>query len=236
MTGRPFRTTRRLSNLQQGNLGWYRIKAQATGPVRVDIYDEIGFMAVSAQNFIGELAEVDGDIELHLNSPGGDVFDAIAIYNSLKQRPGTVSVVVDALAASAASFIAQAASPGMLAMAPHSQLMIHDGFGVAIGNAADMREMAGLLDKASDNIAGIYADRSGKPAAQWRDAMREQTWYQDQEAVDAGLADKILGQDSPKNAWDLSIFNGLETTPVSDSNDPGFGEIIREAFARKEGS
>lgn len=202
---RPMRTTRR-TNLQQGRPGWYRIKAQATGPAQVTIYDEIGFLGVSADAFMRELAQIPGDIELHLNSPGGDVFDGIAIFNQLKQRPGVVSVVVDGLAASAASFIAQAASPGHLAMAPHSQLMIHDGFGMSIGNAADMREMADLLDKTSDNIAGIYADRTGKPAAYWRDKMRAETWLDDREAVAEGLADYVLGQEPVRNGWDLSVY------------------------------
>lgn len=204
--GRPLRTTRQVSNLQ-ARPGWYRIRAQAGGPAQVSIYDEIGMLGVSADALLRDLAGIDGDIELHLNSPGGDVFDGIAIYNTLKQRPGVVAVVVDGLAASAASFIAQAASPGHLAMAPHSQMMIHDGFGMAIGNAADMRQMAGLLDKASDNISRIYADRSGKPADYWRGKMREETWLDDHEAVAEGLADSIVGQDPPvRNAWDLSVY------------------------------
>jgi len=206
MDKRPLRTTRRLSNLQRA--GWYKVVRNATGPARVSVYDEIGMFGVSAQDFVNELGGLPGDIELHVNSPGGDVFDGIAIYNALRQHPGTVSIVVDGLAASAASFICQAASPGELAMAPHSQLMIHDGFGMAIGNAADMREMAGLLDKASDNIASIYSDRTGQPAETWRTAMRTETWYSDREAVDAGLADKILGEEAPGSAWDLSVYNG----------------------------
>jgi ATP-dependent Clp endopeptidase proteolytic subunit ClpP len=237
---RPFRTTRRLTNLQHGP-SWYRISNKTAGPARVDIYDEIGFLAVSAQDFIRDLAEIDGDIELHLNSPGGDVFDGIAIYNNLKQRQGSVSVVVDGMAASAASFIAQAASPGLLAMAPHSQQMIHDGFGMGIGNAADMRALAGLLDKASDNIAGIYADRTGKPASYWRDQMREETWYSDAEAVAIGLADKILGQ-NVANAWDLSVFEhspGPAGPRLSKTkHDPGpdwdpgaFHQAFKEALA-----
>jgi ATP-dependent Clp endopeptidase proteolytic subunit ClpP len=218
MSNRPLRTTRsNVTNLQQ-RPGWYQIKAQAAGPARVDIYDEIGFMAVSADSFIRDVAAISGDIELHLNSPGGDVFDGIAIYNNLRQRPGRVSVVVDGLAASAASFIAQAASPGCLAMAPHSQMMIHDGFGMAIGNAADMRQMAGLLDKASDNIAGIYADRSGKPAAYWRDKMRAETWLDDHEAVAEGLADHVLGQEQPQNAWDLSVYLNAPVVVNADGN------------------
>src|SRR5262249_29690020 len=147
---------------------------------------------------------VPGDIEMHINSPGGDVFDGIAIYNQLRHRQGQVAVIVDGLAASAASFIAQAASPGQLGMSPHSQMMIHDGFGMSIGNAADMRQMADLLDKASDNIAGIYADRTGKPAEYWRNLMRSETWLSDSEAVAEGLADYVVGQGEPSARWDLS--------------------------------
>lgn len=208
--GRPLRTTRKVANLRE-RPGWYSIKAAAKVAgqpevTQVSIYDEIGMLGVSADSLLRDLADVQGDIELHLNSPGGDVFDGIAIYNTLRARPGQVAVVVDGLAASAASFIAQAASPGCLAMAPHSQMMIHDGFGMAIGNASDMREMADLLDKASDNISRIYADRTGKPASYWRDKMRAETWLDDHEAVAEGLADHVVGQEQPRNSWDLSVY------------------------------
>ncbi len=208
MDNRPFRTTRRLQNFGSGQkLDWYRITNKSSSPVRVDIFDEIGYMGQTAQDFIRDISGVSGDVDLHISSPGGDIFEGVAIYNSLKQRKGTVSVVVDGLAASAASFIAQAASPGQLKMAPHSQLMIHEGYAAAIGDSNDMRKMADLLDKASDNIASIYAERSGKPADYWRSAMRSETWYSDAEAVSAGLADGILGQDPPQNTWDLSVYN-----------------------------
>jgi len=93
-------------------------------------------------------------------------------------------------------------------MAPHSQMMIHDGFAMGIGNAADMRELADQLDKASDNIASIYAERTGKPADHWRAMMRSETWLSDSEAVAAGLADRVQGADSgPQDGWDLSVYN-----------------------------
>ncbi len=206
---RPMRSTRRLQNLTSTAPRWWSIQNAATAgePTMVSIYDEIGFFGVSAGDFLADLAGVQGDIDLHINSPGGDVFDAIAIHNTLKARKGTVAVTIDGLAASAASFIAQAASPGKLFMAPHATMMIHDGFAAGIGNAADMRELADQLDSASDNIASIYAARSGKPAAYWRAKMKATTWYNDQEAVDDGLADSVVGQETPKNQWDLTVFN-----------------------------
>lgn len=224
--GRPLRSTRRMSNLQRAS--WYTIKNQAEdakGPLQVYIFDEIGFWGVSASDFIGDLTHAgDGDVEMHINSPGGDIFDGIAIFNLLKSRSGLVSVVVDGLAASAASFIAQAASPNQLFMAPHSQMMIHDGFAMAIGNAADMRETAALLDKASDNIASIYAERSGRDQAYWRERMRDESWYDAQEAVDAGLADAVKGQvEGANNTWNLQIYNHFRPLSASNNHAPFSG-------------
>jgi ATP-dependent protease ClpP protease subunit len=206
---RPLRSTRRLQNLHGAPTKWWKIenKGKSDVPTLVSIYDEIGFYGISAGEFLAELSGINGDLDVHISSPGGDVFDAIAIYNQLKSRRGSVAITIDGLAASAASFIAQAASPGMLEMAPFSTMMIHDGFAAGIGNAADMRDLANQLDAASDNIASIYAERTGKSADYWRAKMKSTTWYKDSEAVADGLADRISGQDDPKNTWDLSVFN-----------------------------
>ena len=213
MDRKPFRTTRPLASLQQGRNEWYRIKAKADGPTQVHIFDEVGYFGVTAGNFAADLAGIKGDIEVHLATPGGEVFDGIAIYNALKSHDGLVRVVVDSLAASIGSVIAMAADPGNLIIAKNASVMIHDGFSMGIGNASDLRELADLLDRTSDNIASIYADRTGKPAADWRQAMLAETWYVGQEAVDAGLADFVQGAE-PEDAapaklaatWDLSIF------------------------------
>lgn len=208
------RSARRLSNLAQQpqRASWYRVIRNDAGPTRVDIYDEIGgswlFGGVSAVDFVNELAQIAGDIEVHVNSPGGDVFDGMAIYNSLAQRPGNVTVVVDGLAASAASFIAMAGRTRV--MAPGSMMMIHDASGVCMGNSADMRDLADVLDKVSDSIAGIYASATGR-ADGWRDAMQRETWYTADEAVAAGLAHKLAEQPAPDalaamSRFDLSAF------------------------------
>ena len=206
---RPMRSTRRLSNSLGQRPAWYHIANSVAGvPTQVSIYDEIGFFGVAAGEFMADLKGINGDIELHINSPGGDVHDGLAIYNQLKQRAGTVAVVIDGLAASAASFIAQAASPGKLQVAPHAQMMVHNGFSMAIGDANDLRKTADLLDMITTEIASIYAERSGKPVDFWLAQMAAETWYTDQKAVDTGLADSILGQDAPAKAdWDLSVYN-----------------------------
>lgn len=169
---------------------WYRIENSAD-LTQVHVYDDIGNGGVSAKSFLADLAGIKGPIELHLSSGGGEVFDGIAIYNSLKQR-GNVAIVIDSLAASIASVIAMSADTGKLSIARNATMMIHDGFGMTVGNAADMRQMADLLDKTSDNIATIYAERTGRPANEWREAMKTETWYSADEAVNAGLADRVL--------------------------------------------
>jgi ATP-dependent protease ClpP protease subunit len=184
------KTTRTIANLKAGRNDWYRIVKNQADPSRtsVSIYDEIGWFGVTATDFIDELKNISGPIDLHLNSPGGEVWDGIAIHAYLVDR-GNVTTYVDSLAASIASVIAMAGTE--IVMGRNASLMIHDGFGMVVGNAADMREQADLLDRVSDNIASIYADRTGKPVADWRAAMLAETWYIGQEAVDAGLADRL---------------------------------------------
>src|SRR5690606_4620718 len=136
-----------------------------------------------------------GPLHVKINSPGGDVFDGIAIYNMLADYNGPVTVTVDGLAASAASFIAMAGSTVQMNRA--AQMMIHDASGFAFGNAADMRAMAALRAQVSDTAAGIYAARTGRPVDELRDAMLTETWYTAQAAVDAGLADEMIPHPAP---------------------------------------
>ncbi|HEY6276017.1 MAG TPA: head maturation protease, ClpP-related [Streptosporangiaceae bacterium] len=201
--------------------GWYRIQNAASGPARVDIYDEIGADpwggGVSASAFAADLAKVEGDVEVHINSPGGNVFDGLAIYNALASRPGNVTTVVDGLAASAASFVAQAGRSRVIS--PGAMVMIHDAQGMALGDAATMRETADLLDKASGNLAGIYAAHTGRPAGGWRDAMRAETWYTADEAVEAGLADRLAERPAAKSAAALAAKWAAELRNVAPRED-----------------
>ncbi|WP_101791022.1 head maturation protease, ClpP-related [Nonomuraea indica] len=191
---------------------WYRITNRADGATEVAIYDEIGWFGVGASEFINEVRNISAsEITVRLSSPGGDVFDGIAIHNALRAHPAKVTVHVDGLAASIASVIALAGD--RVVMQPHSQMMIHDASSMCYGQAADMRELADRLDRQSDNIAGVYAERAGGTVAEWRDRMRGETWFTADEAVAAGLADEVAPrrneEDSPPqvaNAWDLSRF------------------------------
>lgn len=201
---------------------WYRITNQAGGaPTQVNIYDEISWWGISADEFVRDLAGIKGAIEVHINSPGGDAFDGITIFNALAARPG-VTTVVDGLAASAASVIAMAGEKRL--MCPGSMMMIHDALAMCMGNAADMRETAVLLDKVSDNVASVYAASTGKPAAEWRSVMVAEGWYTAQEAVDAGLAHQLAERDAPGQedavaaSFDRRIFAGWQQPQSADGD------------------
>lgn len=205
---------------------WFKVTADAAGgSTRLDLYDEIGFWGVTAADFRTAMEGITTDqIDMHINSPGGDVFDGIAILNLLRAHPASVNVTVDGLAASAASFIAMAGDT--VAMMPNSEMMIHDASGLCIGNATDMTEMATLLNRVSNNIASVYASRGGKTAADWRTTMQGEQWYSADEAVDAGLADSVVELPAKKaaktNAWNLSFYayQGRDTAPAPQTPAP----------------
>jgi ATP-dependent Clp endopeptidase proteolytic subunit ClpP len=183
---------------------WYRIENKAaTNQASVYIYDEIGFWGVTAQDFAAELNGVNAStMDVHINSPGGEVYDGLAIYNAIKQHKATVTIYIDGLAASAASFIAQAGDSVVIAR--NAEIIIHDAMGAVFGNASEMAEMVKSLDRVSENIADIYAQRAGGTVSSWREAMKAETWYTAKEAVAAGLADKMTDADSgedAQNAW-----------------------------------
>jgi ATP-dependent protease ClpP protease subunit len=175
---------------------WWRIAGADTDRAEVFIYGAISdwYGDVNAADFVKALAEITSPaIDLRVNSPGGLVFDAVAIYTALQQHTARVDVRIDGIAASAASFIAQAGDT--ITIAKPARMMIHDAQGFTIGGPAEHREMLNLLDDLSDMIAEIYADRAGGTVADWREPMKATTWYSAAAAVESGLADTIAGAD-----------------------------------------
>lgn len=172
---------------------WYRItNAASQDEAEVMLYDEVGgWYGATADQFIADLRGVTApNLRVRINSPGGSVFEGIAIANALRSHPANVTIQVDGIAASIASVIAMAGD--RIEMAPNTMLMIHDASGVCLGNAADMEEMAELLDLISDNIADAYAARAGGTREQWRERMKAETWYLPEDAVENGLADEAI--------------------------------------------
>lgn len=158
--------------------------------VKLMLYDEISWWGIKAEDFINKINEVkDKTIHLHINSPGGSVFDGTAIYNALKQHKSKVIVHIDGLAASIASVIAMAGDE--IQMSDNAFLMIHEPYSLVIGTADDMRKEADLLDKVNGTIAQTFVNKTGKTAEEIKDFMAAETWFTAQEAFDAGFIDVI---------------------------------------------
>jgi len=156
----------------------------------IDAYGE--WWGMSAKEFAASLDALPTHIttiQLMINSPGGDAFDGVAMVNLLRAHQARTVAVVQGIAASAASFIATATDE--LVMAPNSTLMIHDAWGMCVGNADDMLSMGAVLDQLSGNIADIYAAKSGKSTDDMRALMRAETWFTADQAVEIGLADSV---------------------------------------------
>lgn len=180
-----------------------------------------GFDSDDVAAALRALGDVD-EILVRLHSFGGSAIEGIAIANLLANHPANVRIVVDGLAASAASMIALAGSE--LIMSPGTQLMVHDAWMCTCGNAAELRAEADWIDKQSQNYAETYAHRTGKTAAEWRQIMLandgDGTWYSAQEAVDAGLATQVA--------------NIASTTPPPPMPDPADLEDDLELAAAAE--
>ena len=170
---------------------WYAIRARGTG-AEVAIYDEIGAYGVSAKGFLAELGALpEGTpVDLRLNSPGGSVFDAVAIHNAIKRHEGTVTVWIDGIAASAASYVAMAGDE--IVMPENAFLMIHDPAGLVMGTAEDMRAMAEALDKVKGSLVSGYAAKSGRTPEEVSALMAAETWFDASDAVAQGFADRLI--------------------------------------------
>jgi len=188
----------------------------------VSIYDEIGYWGVTAKDFraaldaLGDVARID----LRINSPGGDVFVGLTIFNMLERHEAEIVVTVDGIAASIASVIAMAGN--RIVMPENAFLMIHDPSGFVIGGADDMRDLADVLEKVKASMVGIYATRSGQKPEKIGELMAAETWLSAQEAKDLGLADEVA---KPRRmAASASMLERFQAAP----------KALRQAVARAD--
>jgi ATP-dependent protease ClpP protease subunit len=167
--------------------------AAAPDETRLYVHRMIGGWRQDSSAFVQAVHALTTDvIHVHVNSPGGIVFDAVAMYEALRTHPARKVVHVDGLAASAASMLAMVGDE--IEIARGARMMVHDAQGGAWGSPADLRAAAELVDSVSEDLAAIYADRAGGTARAWRKAMNVTTWYSAEEAVAAGLADRVVGK------------------------------------------
>lgn len=161
----------------------------------IRIYDAVGpdWWGMIGAETIAKALDDAGEVEtidLRINSPGGDVFEGVAIYNQLVAHSASVNVTVDGLAASIASVIAMAGDD--IAIAKAGQMMIHPPSGMAWGTSADMRQLADLLDSIQGSITSVYADRTGQTPEQLKEWIDAETWMNAEQAVERGFADSVV--------------------------------------------
>jgi len=185
------------------------MRARGQDVVELIFYDEIGPFGITAADVAERLAEIEAPtIHLRLNSPGGDVFEGVAIYNRLREHPATIVTYIDGVAGSIASVIALAGDK--VHMARNAFFMIHNPWAVTIGDAARHRQRADTLDNVGDvSIAAAYRARTGldrETVETWMDA---ETWFNAEKAKEVGFVD-VVEDTAPAEAravaFDLSIY------------------------------
>lgn len=210
----------------------FEVKAAGDDCTTLMIYDEIGEWGVSAAAMRQRLAQITTPrIRLEINSPGGDVFDGIAIFNDLVRHEARIEVVVTGIAASAASLIAMAGDE--IGMYANAFLMIHNAWSFTIGDQHDHVAMSQVLAGIDTALARTYARRAGTAADMIEDMMDAETWMDGQQAVEHGFADRVLDDEAApeaRAAFDLSIFNKTpgelrQYAPIAD--DPTCRDIER---------
>ncbi|HEN9924030.1 TPA: head maturation protease, ClpP-related [Streptococcus agalactiae] len=165
---------------------------------------------VTPQQFKNDLISGTGDITLWINSPGGDVFAAAQIYNMLMDYQGDVHVIIDGLAASAASVIAMAGTT--VSMSPVSMMMIHNPWTFAQGEAKDMAKVIEMLGEIKESIINAYELRTGLSRTKISHLMDSESWFNAKKAVELGFADKVL-------------FEKEETPEQDDQNSYTFSRV-----------
>lgn len=194
-----------------------RSEAAAADGVHIYVYDVIdAWWGVSAAQLVEALAGVGADqtAHLHINSPGGDVFEGRAMASAVVAHPGEVVTHIDGLCASAATYLALAA--GQVRMTEGGLFMVHNSWTIAYGDKAELAKTVELLGKIDGTIAADYARRTGASAEQVRTWMDAETWFTAQEALDAKFIDAIDANTKRETddasaqalaaAWDLTAY------------------------------
>lgn len=208
------------------------VRAESKGnEATIYLYDAIGdWYGVGAKDFCKALAGIDAEtIHLRINSPGGDVFEARTIATALKQCGKTVIAHIDGVCASAATYVALAAST--VEMAQGSFFMIHQAWAGIIGNSGELRELAALLDKVDDSIIADYVAKTGKDAETIKQMMADETWLSAQESLEFGFVNSVYdGKVADCAKWDLSAYEKAPAELKSQDDDSGYD---RERFEKR---
>lgn len=213
---RTAEATARYWNKSLDRADWYKIEALSDDEAEILIYDLIGWPFNDAGEFARSLSGISAKtITVRINSPGGDVFDAISIFNALQSHKAKIITRIESLAASSASFITLGGKE--VQAYRNAMMMIHEPWVYSAGNQYDLREIAEILGKISNNMVDIYAANSNVGKRELREMMKNETWFTAKEAMDKGFIDTIVDGKAVKAAFDLSMFanvpEGIETQP-----------------------
>lgn len=197
----------------------FRIKPKAgvKNAAEILIYEDVGFSwfgGVTAKDFAEQLKALGAvdQIDVRINSYGGDVFDGLAIYNQLMTHKAKVTTYVDGIAASIASIIAMAGEE--IHMAEAGFVMVHDAWGVGVGNARELREFADRLETVTSSLADVYVARTGKTLAEVRGWMMAETWFNSADALKNGFATKVIDNQKVAAKYDPARYRFRNAPPV----------------------
>lgn len=207
------------------------------------VYDVIDqWWGASAAGLVEALTAAGGkDVHLHINSPGGDVFESSAMASAIAAYSGTVTAIIDGIAASAATRLALAAKE--VRMAETGLFMIHNSWTLAWGNKTELRDTANLLEKVDGTIAGDYTRKTGKAQAEVVAWMEAETWFTAAEAMDAGFVDATFAASQGEGAkaraeaqpgrWNLSAYSKAPKLPTPSPAAPDPAELAAQAVRQQ---
>jgi len=218
---------------------WYKIEAKDDdNNAEIIIYDVVGWPYIDAFDLIRNLGTIKAkNISVRINSPGGDVFDGVAIFNALKEHPAHVTTKIEGLAASIASIIALAGDE--VQAHKNAMYMVHDPWVLAAGNQYDLREIADILEKISGNMVDIYSQNSNIGKKEIREMLKAETWFTAKEAKERGFIDTIIDGKAVKAQFDLSMYanapDGFDAVAGREPTERDAEKALRDAgFSRNK--
>ncbi len=195
---------------------WYTISAKDEA-AEILIYDVIGedwMGGISAKQFVNDLNALDvKNINVRINSPGGDVFEGTAIYNALIGHKARITTQIDGMALSMASVVAMAGDT--IVMADNAMMMIHNPWTFAMGDAGELRKTADVLDKTKLNLLAAYDKQSPLENDEISALMDEETWMTGPEALEKGFVDEVTEPVKMAAHFDKKVYAGFKHTPES---------------------
>ncbi len=217
-----------------------RVVNEAAGEAHVYLYDMIGedwYGGITAKDFAAQVLALNAaTIHLHINSPGGDVFEGRAMVAAIKACKAKTVAHVDGLAASAASWLALACDE--VEITKGAFFMIHQSMGWTVGNATELHKLADTLEKIDGTIIDDYEAATGKPRDQIAEWMAAETWFTADEAIEHGFADRLAPEKAaqPDNAWNLGAYKhapkALTEKPTNAATAPDLEQEARERAVR----